>query len=318
MMSGLKCGLAFAAALLLLRIPATAQPPATVAESPAGAVATDRWLLVCCGLPGDDEHRERLTGACEKIIAAAEPVLGVAPKRLRVLAGDERMREALDGAADDVGVCTRETVAEAMEALAGEVQASEACWIIVLGHSHLYDAHSWFNVAGPDFDQTEFARWAEPLASREQVFWLTMPISGFWLKPLASGSRVVISATEADLEFTGTEMPYALADVLSGDAAHQRLEDVDGDGAMSLLDLYLATSLEINGRFRAIERLQTEHAQLEDNGDGRGSEIQQKYLPAADDEAETAPQRPEPIDSELLDGFRSRQISLTAPPSGSQ
>lgn len=303
----------FAVALLVFATPAIAQPLATSAPD-TGAVAADRWLILCCGLPGDDEHRERLTGACEKIIAAAQPVLGVDPNRLRVLAGDEAMRESLDGAADEIGVCTRESVAEAIAGLAGDAHTNDGCWIILLGHSHLYDTQSSFNVLGPDFDQAEFARWAEPLACREQVFWLTMPISGFWIKPLAGDGRVIISATEADLEFTGTEMPYALADVLSGDATHQKLDDVDGDAGLSLLDLYLATCLEVDGRFRALERLQTEHAQLEDNGDGRGSEFQRSYLPVPQGEQpETPPQRPEPVRSEQLDGFRARHIILKRP-----
>jgi hypothetical protein len=128
-------------------------------------------------------------------------------------------------------------------------------------------------------------------------------------------------------------MPYALADVLSGDGQEQSLQDVDRDGSLSLLDLYLATNLEVNGRFRSMDRLQTEHAQLEDNGDGRGSEVQEPYLPveaevdsedtdepeAEASESETSDDRqkqkqivPDPISSKSLDGFLSRHILLKA------
>ena len=44
------------------------------------------------------------------------------------------------------------------------------------------------------------------------------------------------------------------------------------------MDLYLAASLEVDGDFKAIERLQTEHGLLDDNSDGRGSEIQSGYI----------------------------------------
>lgn len=293
----------------------------------------NRWLLLCCGLPGDAGHRQRLTEACEKIIATAEPVIGVPPEQLLVLAGDDEMRDALSGQASDVGVCTAESVAAAMQRLSDTVGADDACWVMLLGHAHLYDARSQFNVLDADFDQSHFADWAKSLACREQVFWLTMPISGFWIKPLSSPTRVIISATEADLEFTGTEMPYALADLLSGDGQDQTLRDVDQDGSLSLLDLYLATNLEITGRFRSIDRLQTEHAQLEDNGDGRGSEVQGPYLPvevgedeeadpdeevdaeeddSADQDAAEAAEStlPDPITSKSLDGYRSRHILL--------
>lgn len=310
--------------------------------------APDRWLLVCCGLPGDSGHRERFTDACRNIVTGAETVLDITPERITILAGDDEMRQALADEANDVGVCDKESVAISLQKFGEEIPADAGCWVVLLGHSHLYGSSSQFNVRGPDFDQDEFARWAKPIACNEQVFWLTMPISGFWTKPLAAETRVIISATEADLEFTGTEMPYAFGDLLVGEGEHQALEDVDRDGSLSLLDLYLAVNLEIHERFQATERLQTEHAQLEDNGDGRGSEVQQPYLPVeneepsedeqrsedasaekdAADEAESArdaavaeageptrtrPDLPNPIMNPILDGFRSRQIPIRNP-----
>ena len=316
--------------------------PATEVQDAASAAVDDpdaaslpdysppeRWLLLCCGLPGDDAHRERLTEACQKILAAAQPVLGVAPEHLKCLAGDERMRDALVDHADQLGVCTKQTVADSVEKLIQQVGTDEGCWIVLLGHASLYQGRSQFNVSGPDLDQDQFASWVRPLACREQVVWVTLPVSGFWIKPLKAESRVVISATEADFELTGTEMPYALADVMAGQGEHQRLIDVDQDGSLSLLDLYLATTLEITSRFRSQERLQTEHAQLDDNGDGRGSELQQAYLPAKKEDAEasidetevptgdksgaTASEPPTVIMNQNLDGFQSRQIRVQEP-----
>lgn len=337
---------------------ASAQPATPESDSSAGqafpasqaSAATEesrevpnRWLLLCCGLPGDQPHRERLTGACENIITASHRVLGVPPDQLQVLVGDDEMRDALSDQALEVGVCNSESVANALQQLSEKVQPEDSVWVMLLGHAHLYNGRSQFNVLDADFDQKQFSQWAEPIKCNEQVFWLTMPVSGFWIKPLAAPSRVVISATEADLEFTGTEMPYALADVLAGEGQDQSLEDVDQDGSLSLLDLYLATNLEVADRFRSIDRLQTEHGQLEDNGDGRGSELQERYLPvddededleendpeendAEDDDSEESeestesqasterkPKVPDPISSKSLDGFRSRHIFLKSP-----
>jgi hypothetical protein len=305
----------------------TAETSAETVDSAEPTVALpNRWLLLCCGLPGDEEHRERLTQACEQIISAAELVLGVAPERLRLLVGDEEMRDALADQAKQIDVSTKESVAAMLQDLSQTVQDEDACWIVLMGHAHLYGGSSQFNVLDEDFDQTEFAGWAKPLACSEQVFWITTPVSGFWIKPLSGVSRIVISATEPDLEYTGTEMPYALADLLTGAHEEQPLDDIDKDGSLSLLDLYLAVNLEIQGRFASMERLQTEHAQLDDNGDGRGSEVQQAYLPEeveeseddpepADDAEAAAPtvQTPEPITNQNVDGYRSRQVVIRSP-----
>lgn len=297
-----------------------------------------RRMLLCCGLPGDDRHREQMTEACQRIIASSKTVLGVRPEHLVVLAGDEEMQTALQNDHATTGLCTRETMIDSLAEAAGDLGPADAYWCLLIGHSHPYGAESQFNVSGRDINQSDFAKAASAIQCREQVFWLTQPISGFWIGPLARPQRIIVTATEADLEFTGTEMPYALAAVLSGESEDQSLEDIDGDGTLSLLDLYLATSLEVTSRFRAIDRLQTEHAQLDDNGDGRGSEVQQPYLPAEPEEEEeadedeeqesendqdgdeetqaatTAPMpKPPLIQSQNLDGFRSRYVLLEKP-----
>jgi hypothetical protein len=115
-------------------------------------------------------------------------------------------------------------------------------------------------------------------------------------------------------------MPYALADVVAGRGAHAKLEDIDRDGSLSLLDLYLASALEVHGRFKVLERLQTEHAQLDDNGDGRASELQFPYLPEDPDEdsdedeppAVEVREPPKIVTNPNLDGYRSRNVILNA------
>ncbi len=303
--------------------PGAADVTAVTADAASQDAVIDNpsWLLVACGLPGDDEHRERLTTAVEQIMAAAESVLKIPAEHVVGLAGDEMMRDVLEAKLNRrLKICTRESFQNAAAELCQSVPADADCWIILLGHADLYDHSSRFNVQGADWDQTEMATWLKPLVARRQIIFVTTPVSGFWLKPLGGPNRIVISATEADQEYTGTEMPYALADVLAGQGEHENLRDIDGDGVLSLLDLYVVVNLEIHERFKSIERLQTEHAQLDDNGDGRGSEVQAPYIPLAppeeDDEAEASstdtgsPPTPKPITSESLDGYRSRQTWL--------
>ncbi len=259
--------------------------PAIAADS----LEPQRSLLLVCGLTGDEEHRQRMTSACEKIIKSAEPVLDIPAHRVFVLAADEKMQSSLASICPSVGVTTRDSVGQTLQEHSEKSNEDEEFWIIMVGHAFLYDSRCQLNVQGPDFDQTDFTQWVKALPAKRQVLWLTMPVSGFWTKPLAVDSRVVITATEPDLEYTATEMPYALADILAGEGEYAALEDVDGDAAITLLDLYLAVNLEIHGRFQGIDRLQTEHAQLDDNGDGRGSELQADFLPKEPSEDDTSP-----------------------------
>ncbi len=323
---------------------ATVDGLAADAASAVADSAKPSWLLVVCGLPGDDAHRERLSGAVEQIMSAATSVLQVPTENVTALVGDEAMQETLQPTLDrTLEICTRESLQDAVTTLCETVPANADCWIILLGHADLYAGKSRFNVQGPDLDQTDMAAWLQPLQAKRQIVLVTMPVSGFWLKPLAGANRIVVSATEADQEYTGTEMPYALADVLTGRGEHEKLRDADGDGEFSLFDLYVIVNLEIHGRFKSLERLQTEHAQLEDNGDGRGSEVQSPYIPAdpveteevaADDQPDdedvtqdvvpvdgeqvlpTEPKSltaPKPITNESMDGYHARQVLLDEP-----
>jgi hypothetical protein len=277
---------------------------------------SNRWLILMCGLPGDDLHRERLTAAVKQIVNAAEPVLSIEPTRVAVLVGDEQMAADVTDVLSDVDVCTRQSVTTTLKRLGDQIGPADSCWVILLGHAQLYAARSTFNIQGPDFDASELAGWMQPIQCRERVFLLTMPVSGFWLKPLAGKDTVLISATDADLEFTATEMPYALADILSGQAQNQPLEDIDGDGQISLLDLYLATNLEIHARFQNEDYLQTEHAQLDDNGDGSGTEVQAPYLPVKPAEGEVREEKPPTprLPTQNRDGDYSRSILINLPP----
>ncbi len=55
--------------------------------------------------------------------------------------------------------------------------------------------------------------------------------------------------------------------------------DRDKDGKISVFELYLAVVANVMKRYVDDENLPTEHAKLDDNGDGHGSELQESYLP---------------------------------------
>ena len=246
-------------------------------ESATGATG-NRWLVLMCGLPGDDEHREKLTEAVKLIATSATSALQVESPRMRVLVGDEAMLGDLAKELPSAAICTRQSAAEVLHDIAKNSQPMDAIWLVLLGHASYYKGRSEFNVQGRDFDAQDLASWLKPIQRHERVLFCTFPVSGMWLKPLRDDRAVTIAAADGS-EFTATEMPYALARVLSGKQETQELADIDKDGWISLLDLYLATNLEIHGRFRSLERLQSEHALLDDNGDGIGRELQSAYLP---------------------------------------
>lgn len=56
--------------------------------------------------------------------------------------------------------------------------------------------------------------------------------------------------------------------------------DLDKDGIVSMLDLYIKATQNLSDLYLKNDPplIATEHPQLDDNGDGRGSELQVDYL----------------------------------------
>jgi hypothetical protein len=177
-----------------------------------------------------------------------------------------------------------------------------------MGHSHYDGRHSHLNIPGPDLDERAFAKLFDGIKAREQVFMIGTPASGFFLKPLAAGSRIVITATEADQEVNETLFPVALADVL---AAPPEGTDRDKDGKISVFELYLSVVANVMKQYVDAENLATEHAKLDDNGDGHGSELQESYLPP--DLGGRADQKTEPKIGPKDDGSLASKTYIDAP-----
>jgi hypothetical protein len=250
--------------------------PALLGQAPTETPQGTRRALVICGLPGDDEHRTLYAGAVEKIAKGLVERCGFASSDVWVRFGVESNSDDGPALKGSRGLSTRENLASDSEAIRKLSKPDDALWVIVLGHGHFDGRRSHLNLPGPDLTDSAFGRLFDGIQAKEQVFFITTSASGFFLKPLAKPGRVAISATEADQEVNETLFPLALADILDTPPPEA---DRDKDGTLSVFELYLAVVADVMRRYVEDELIPTEHAQIDDNSDGRGSEIQKKFLP---------------------------------------
>jgi hypothetical protein len=308
---------------------ALAGPSATIAQEPApkpSAASGTRRALIVCGLPGDDEHRAMYAGVVEKLAKALVDRSGFAAPDVWVRFGTESKADDGPALMASRGLSTRENVAADAEAIRKVSLPDDGVWVIVLGHGHFDGRRSHLNLPGPDLSDQAFARLFEGIKAKEQVFFITTSASGFFLKPLATPGRIAISATEADQEVNETLFPLAMAEVL---AAPPPEVDRDKDGALSVFELYLAIVADVTRRYVEDELIPTEHAQLDDNGDGRGTELQRAFLPPeSGGEAEVvkekgkakmkAKEKVEPKLGPKDDGTLASKVRVDRPAGGSQ
>ncbi len=239
-----------------------ASAPGRARSDEAPGPVADRALIIV-GLPGDREHELLFRTTAGAWRAWLTGPLGFPETGVRLLAGST----AEEGFAD--APATRESIAREVEAVVAGSGPAGRTWVLVLGHANVDDGHAFLHLPGPDFRDDEFGAIFRGLKGREQVFWITTPAAGWFLPPLSTPGRVVVAATERDAEFNETEFPHALAEVSR--LPSSRL-DANNDGRVSVAELFAATVDRVEARFAADKRIPTEHAQLDDDGDGRGTE----------------------------------------------
>ena len=282
------------------------------ADAPPAATAGARRAVIVCGLAGDPDHRKLFADSIELLITGLTTNHGFAAENVELYWGDEVTDKDGPGLHSSRGVATRESLAAGAEALRASLGADDALWVFIFGHSHYDGRHSWLNIAGPDLNHLEFGRMFEGLRCREQVFAVTTSASGFYLKSLAAPGRIVMVATEPDLEVNETLFPHKLVRAIASPPPYLEL-DVDRDSRLSLFDVYLWTARETAQDYVTGMLLATEHSLIDDTGDGRGTEVQINYLTeeqggrrrAADDWPATP----------TGDGALARKIRLAFPPS---
>ena len=286
-----------------------ADDPATAADTSASGT---KRALVVCGLSGDAAHHKLFSESVGKLHEGLTKQLGFAADNVQVLFGDEA-QEPDSEVVQSAKRATREELEQSVAVLREKLEANDSLWVIVLGHSHYDGKHSWLNLPGPDIHQLDFGKLFAEVTAREQVFFITTPTSGFFVKPLSAKGRVVITATEVDWETNETEFPHELARVLSAPPEAKDF-DIDQDGASTLFDLYVTVVRNLAQSYLERELLATEHPLLDDNGDGRGTEVQIDYL-TVEQGGRAKPNKPLVITLKPgSDGSLSKSIRLTLSP----
>lgn len=144
-------------------------------------------------------------------------------------------------------------------------QTAAALWLVLIGHGTFDGRTARFNLRGPDLSADDLAEWLKPF-SRPVVFINTASSSAPFLSKLSAQGRVVITATKS-----GYEQNYARFGQYLAGAIAEPQADLDKDGQTSLLEAFLTASHRVDEFYSAGGRLVTEHALLDDNGDGLGT-----------------------------------------------
>ncbi|MGH8116771.1 MAG: hypothetical protein ACREPJ_05615, partial [Rhodanobacteraceae bacterium] len=127
-------------------------------------------------------------------------------------------------------------------------------------------AESKISLPGPDLTAADFERLLAPFINQRVAVLDLTSASGDALPVFSAPGRVVITATKSSYERNESHFGGYFIDALTKDGA-----DADKDGRVSLLEAFLYAQHETARFYSDDNRLQTEHAQLDDDGDKQGT-----------------------------------------------
>jgi hypothetical protein len=139
-------------------------------------------------------------------------------------------------------------------------------WLVLIGHGSGDGRDTHFNLPGPDLSTKQLVQMLKPVR-RELVVVATSASSGAFLQPLSALRRTIVTATKGADEMYFTRFGGYFTQGIVGLAEADR----DQDKQVSVLEAFLYASNQTAQFYEKEERISTEHALLDDNGDGVGT-----------------------------------------------
>lgn len=235
---------------------------APVVPTAAPVQAQESRVLVVEGLAGTPEMKERFQRWATRLVDASVDRFGLLPENVIYLAPDPEV---------DPNRITGESRAENVESTLREIRASldagDRLLVVLIGHGTFDGEEARFALPGPDLTASDFDELLEGFPDGSVALVNTASASGAFLPVVSEPGRVVVTATSTGRERNATEFGRFFTEALAAEGA-----DTDQDGTVSILEAFVYARTEVERHYEEQNLLLTEHALLDDSGDGEGSD----------------------------------------------
>lgn len=161
------------------------------------------------------------------------------------------------------GPCDAKTIKSAFAGLSKTIKAGDQLLLVMIGHGTGGGETAKFNITGPDLDAAEFATLLDGVKTQNIVVMNTTSAGHDFTKTQSSFGRILISATRSRAEKYDTTFAKYLVEGLRNHTA-----DRDKNQRVSILELFNYAKTKVAEHYKERGTLPSEHATLDDNGDG--------------------------------------------------
>ena len=222
----------------------------------APVAAAERFALIVSGANGEASYSEQYGQWRQSTVTALLEKLGF---------DDAQILTLFDGG-DANHAATAAGVRRSLDAIRAKMRADDLLFVLLLGHGSFDGTEAKFNLVGPDLSSTEWAALLKPMPGQVVVVNTTAASFPF-LGHLSGPRRVVITATDSVAQRFDTVFPEFFVRALTDANA-----DLDKNGRVSIWEAFAAASMGVRRYYTQRGQLSTEHAIIDDNGDGVGRE----------------------------------------------
>ena len=222
------------------------------ASSVAQRSDPNKFALIINGAGGEPEYAKQFMEWTTNLSSVLSQRYSFDPKQIKVLS--EKL-------------ATAEQVKSTLTSLKSELEANNVLYVFLIGHGSFDGKESKFNLVGPDLSATDYNQLLTALPTKRIVLFNMSSASGEFVKTLSAKGRIVVTATRNGQETNATRFPgFFIAALNATDG------DTDQDGHTSVLETFVYANRLTEEFYKRAGRLATEHALIDDNGDGVGRE----------------------------------------------
>jgi hypothetical protein len=216
------------------------------------AQAAQHHLLIISGIGGVDAYRELFAARAARMYESAIAA-GIDDSNITLLS-----ETALPDTSRSHRVSDKTTILQALREIGARTQVDDRVFVILIGHGNPRGDGAAFNLPG--------AAALSGLENQLLVIVNTASASGPFINALSGDRRIVITATSSGREYYATLFGDHFVAAFAEDGA-----DMDKDERISMLEAFVFARRETRRAYDNEKQLSTEHALLDDNGDGEGS-----------------------------------------------
>lgn len=234
---------------------------ALAALIPPAIQAQNTHILLISGLGGDPEYTEAFHSWLSRFADAATEKYGVPAERITYLSEKTELDPTRIRARS-----TADNIRMAFVEIGAAMARDDELVVLLAGHGTFRGGQARFNIPGPDLSPADMDDLLDGLGQRRITFVNTATASGAFVEALSAPGRTIITATRSGREQNMTRFGLHFVDAFADEGA-----DIDKDERVSMLEAFGYALSEVEREYEGDNQLLTEHAMLDDNGDGEGS-----------------------------------------------